>query len=296
MIFQKIGLYLLLVMVAISPLKAQEERIEVFLPGLVSTDIIEYYTAFTPDGNTLYFVRRNAEWGDFNDKTPGYIYESVFKAGKWQKPQLASFSGEYSDGAPFISHDGQYFFFTSRRPQESEATANTDIWFMTRTTSGWSAPAALGGDINSDQTEFSPVLTNSGNLYFASMRAGGFGQGDIYVCEFRAGACDNVQNLGEHINTATGEWNVFVDREETFMIFEASGRIAGKDNGDFYISFKENGQWQRAIYMDALNTEGSDLAARLSPDGKTLYFAQSKGGEVDIKSIGIEVIEQYRNR
>ncbi len=296
MIFEKVGFSILLMIIAISPLKAQEERIEVFLPGLISTDLIEYYTAFTPDGNTLYFVRRNATWGDFNDKTPGHIYCSERKAGKWQAPELASFSGVYPDGAPFISKNGDYFFFTSKRPQENKTTIDTDIWIMRKTASGWSAPAALGGDINSDKTEFSPVLTNSGNLYFASMRDGGLGQGDIYVCEFRDGACSNVQNLGKQINSAGGEWNVFVDAAETYMIFEASGRIPGKDNGDFYISFKENKVWKKAIYMDVLNTEGSDLAARLSPDGKTLYFAQSEGGEVDIKSVSIEVIEQYRNK
>ncbi|GAB5523099.1 MAG: hypothetical protein Roseis2KO_09710 [Roseivirga sp.] len=285
-----------LTLVATSSLQAQNDGFEVFLPGLISTDKIEYYTAFTPDGNTVYFVRRDAVWGDFNDKTPGYIYHSERKAGKWSEPEVSGFSGVYADGAPFISDNGDYFFFTSKRPQANKATIDTDIWFMRQTNSGWSTPTPLEGDINSDKTEFSPVLTNSGNLYFASMRDGGFGQGDIYVCEFRDGACSNVQNLGKQINSAGGEWNVLVDAEETYMIFEASGRIAGKNNGDFYISFRENGQWQKAIYMDALNTEGSDLAARLSPDGETLYFAQSKDGEVDIKSVSIEMIEQYRNK
>lgn len=296
MLLKRAFLSFLLTIVSIGSLQAQKERIEVFLPGLISTDIIEYYTAFTPDGDIVYFVRRDAVWGDFNDKTPGYIYRSELKAGKWLEPELADFSGDHSDGAPFISPDGQYFFFTSKRPQENKATLDTDIWIMRKTASDWSAPIPLSGDIKSDKTEFSPVLTSSGNLYFASMRDGGFGQGDIYACEFRDGACNNTRNLGKQINSAGGEWNVFVDPEETYMIFEASGRIPGKNNGDFYISFKEKGIWQQAMYMNALNTEGSDLAARLSPDGKTLYFAQSKGGKVDIKSVSIAVIEQYRNK
>lgn len=296
MALKKIKIVLLSLCGCFGSLQGQNNAIEVFLPDLVSTDIIEYYTAFTPDGNSLYFVRRNARWGDFNDNTPGHIYTTEFKAGKWKKPELADFSGEYSDGAPFISGDGKYFFFTSKRPREDKKTVDTDIWLMTQTSSGWSAPVPLSGDINSDKTEFSPVLTDSGNLYFASMREGGFGQGDIYVCKFDGTSCNEPQNLGSKINSPTGEWNVFVDAEETYMIFEASGRIPGKDNGDFYISFNENGVWQKAIYMDILNTAGSDLAARLSPDGKRLYFAQSKDGEVDIKSVSIDVIEQYRNQ
>lgn len=294
--FHRIVPGLIMALVTMGPLSAQKAHIETFLPELISTDIIEYYTAFTPDGNTLYFVRRDAEWGDFNDKTPGHIYTSIRQKGKWQRPTPASFSGEHSDGAPFISNDGQYFFFTSKRPREDKSTNDTDIWLMTRTALGWSSPTPLAGDINSDKTEFSPVLTNSGNLYFATMRPGGFGQGDIYVCQFDGKACENVQNLGEQINSPTGEWNVFVDPEETYMIFEASGRIPGRDNGDLYISFKKRGEWQKAIYMDVLNTEGSDLAVRLSPDDQTLYFAQSENGEVDIKSVSVDVIEQYRKR
>ncbi|MCE7994301.1 MAG: hypothetical protein HEP71_20110 [Roseivirga sp.] len=296
MSLKRIIIFLLSVFGTSSAVQGQNMAVDVFLPDLVSTNIIEYYTAFTPDGNKLYFVRRNAEWGDFSDKTPGHIYTTEYIAGKWQRPQMASFSGEYSDGAPFISGDGKYFFFTSKRPREDKRTEDTDIWFMTQTSSGWSTPEPLSGTINSKKTEFSPVLTDSGNLYFASMREGGLGQGDIYVCKFDGMRCNQTQNLGGQINSPTGEWNVFVDRAETYMIFEASGRISGKDNGDFYISFRQNGIWQKAIYMDVLNTEGSDLAARLSPDGKTLYFAQSTRGEVDIKSVSIEVIEQYRNK
>lgn len=280
----------------VGSLPAQDTHMNVFQSGIISTDLIEYYTAFTPDGNTLYFVRRDAKWGDFNDKTPGFIYTSIRQNGKWQSPTPASFSGEHSDGAPFISKNGQYFFFTSKRPREDKEAIDTDIWLMTQTASGWSSPTPLTGDINSDKTEFSPVLTNSGNLYFASMRPGGFGQGDVYVCKFDGKACENVQNLGEQINSPTGEWNVFVDPKETYMIFEASGRIPNKDNGDLYISFKKRGEWQQAVYMDVLNTEGSDLAVRLSPNGQTLYFAQSENGKVDIKFVSIDVIEQYRKK
>jgi len=293
MSLKRIRLFLCFLL-CMSPTLRAQDQLEVFLPDLVSTDLIEYYTAFMPDGSQLYFVRRNARWGDFNDKTPGHIYMTEKSHGEWKEPQPAGFSGKYSDGAPFISADGKYFFFTSKRPSPEKNTPDTDVWFMTQTDNGWSSPALLSGNVNSARTEFSPVLTKSGNLYFASMRAGGFGQGDIYVCRFDGSACHNAQNLGENINTSTGEWNVFVDPDETYMIFEASGRIPDRDNGDFYISFRKNGQWQPAVFMESLNTTGSDLAARLSPDGKTLYFAQSHNGEVDIKSVSINVIEQYR--
>jgi len=274
-------------------LRAQES-VQTFLPGLVSTDKIEYYTTFSPDGLDLYFVRRDAKWGDFNDKTPGHIYKSHFNKGQWSQPKVAPFSGTYSDGAPFISQDGRWFFFTSNRPYEGKKGSGSDIWVMKKKGNGWTKPKPMGGDINSPGTEYSPVLTTSGNLYYASMRAGSIGQGDIFSCRFKEGNCYRSINEGRAINTKTGEWNVFVAPDERYMIFEASGRIANRDNGDLYISFRKNGAWQPAQFMEALNTKGSDLAVRLSADGKWLYFAQSHDGEVDIKQVSVDVIKAYR--
>ena len=274
-------------------LLAQHE-VTTYLPDVVSTDQIEYYTTFTPDGLHLYFVRRDATWGDFNDRTPGYIYESHFIDGQWSTPQIADFSGTYSDSAPFISTDGRWFFFTSNRPYDGKQGTGPGIWFMESTNAEWSKPQPMRGGINSAGTEYSPVLANSGQLYFASTRKGGLGQGDIYRCQFSEGICKDIQNLGKAINAPSGEWNVFVDPDETYMIFEASGRIQGRDYGDLYISFRKEGIWQKAQFLKEMNSEGSDLAVSLSRDGKWLFFAQSHDGEVDIKRVSVRVIEAYR--
>lgn len=281
-------------LICLSPQLLAQKTPTTFLPGVISTEKIEYYSAFDPVDQSLYFVRRNAVWGDFNDKTPGFIYFIREKEGEWQTAEIASFSGQYSDGAPFISEDGKHFFFTSNRPHETKEGNGADIWLMEKVNGFWSTPRPLMGNVNSQGVEYSPVLTRSGRLYFASTGLGGLGQGDIFSCDFDANGCNNIQNLGEAVNSPTGEWNVFVDPEETYMIFEASGRIYGRDYGDLYISFRKEGVWQKAQYLQEMNSEGSDLAVRLSLDGKWFYYAQSEGGRVDIKRISSSVIEKYR--
>ena len=283
----------LILMIGFLSFTVTAQEIKTFAPDIISTDIIEYCATFSGE-NSVYFVRRDARWGDFNDKTPGHIYSSDKQGNSWSEPKLAPFSGTYSDSAPFISPDGQYFFFTSNRPDSDKSSEKADIWLMTQTGDGWSAPTRLDNSINTAGTEYSPVLTKSGNLYFASTGHNPIGQGDIFICEFNGKGCDNVQNLGAAINSPKGEWNVFVDWEETFMIFEASERPPYHGYGDLFISFRENGNWTKAVNMKALNTEGSELAVRLSPNGKTLYFAQSKDGDVDIKMVDAGVIENYR--
>lgn len=272
---------------------AQQYKISTLFPNLVSTDRIEYYGTATYFNNSFYFVRREGTWGDFNNKNPNVIYRMERKKGGWTTPEVAEFSGRYSDSAPFVSTDAAYLFFTSNRPYANKKGKGSDIWFMIRKNSFFGGPFLLKG-LNSSGTEYSPVLTKSGKLYFASTGHGGLGQGDIFSCDFSRDGCTNIQNLGEAINSPTGEWNVFVDPDETYMIFEASDRIPGRENGDLYVSFRKNGQWQPAQFMDTLNSDGSDLAARLSADGKWLYFAQSHNGEVDIKKVSVRVLDQYR--
>ena len=272
---------------------AQKYEVNTLFPDLVSTDKIEYYGTETAFNNSFYFVRREGVWGDFNNKNPNTIYVMEQKKGKWTSPRVALFSGQFSDNAPFVSPDASYLFFTSNRPYPGKSGKGSDIWFKIRKNSFFSSPKILKG-INSEGTEYSPVLTKSGTLYFASTGHGGLGQGDIFSCDFRRKGCKNIQNLGSAINSPEGEWNVFVDPDETYTIFEASGHIPGRDNGDLYVSFRKDGVWQKAQFIKEMNSEGSDLAVRLSADGKWLYFAQSHDGEVDIKKISVKVLDQYR--
>ena len=62
--------------------------------------------------------------------------------------------------------------------------------------------------------------------------------------------------------------------------------------GDLYLSYREGESWTEPISLSMLNTEASDLAARLSPDGKTLYFSSNRSGgdNVEIYRVQLEEI------
>ncbi|MCP5049252.1 MAG: hypothetical protein GY940_18930, partial [bacterium] len=269
---------------------------EVFEKGIISTDAIETNSAFTPDGKTVYFTRRAGKWGDFKNKAKGVIYLSNFEKGKWQTPRIASFSGDFSDSDVGISPDGGTLFFTSDRPlmKGGEVKKDKDIWMCKKTSGGWGDPIHLGNTVNSAGTEYSPVTANNGNLYFASTRPGGLGQGDLYMCRFVKGKYQEPVNLGERINSKTGEWNLYVSPDESYIIFEASGRKENKSvPGDLYLSFRRNHQWSKPANLEELNTTGSDLMPKVSPDRKYLYFSGSgnlQSTDTDIYRIDLSVI------
>jgi hypothetical protein len=68
----------------------------VFAPNEISTGDYESHPQFTLDGRTLYFLKSTA---DFNFWT---IVLSRFEKGKWSEPQVATFSGQYSDADPGV--------------------------------------------------------------------------------------------------------------------------------------------------------------------------------------------------
>lgn len=79
----------------------------------------------------------------------------------------------------------------------------------------------------------------------------------------------NPTNLGPSINTANREYLPAMTADGQNLIF--SRTING--NEDFYISRKQNNQWQPATPLsDKINTKFNEGAQSISPDGKYLFF------------------------
>ena len=269
------ALYILLF---ISFLTYTQEKINpskvLFEPGIISTKHVEYGATFTHDGIEVYFARSMQEWAKGDMKSS--IYHSFFDGEKWSAPQIVSFSGTYDDSDPHITADGKTIYFISKRPS-SENTISSDIWIVKRKSNdSWTEPERMPNPINSEQNEYSPCTDMKGNLYFASNRPGGYGQGDLYVVPNEHGGAKVPINLGNILNSETGEWNLGVSPNGNTLIFEASQR---KQNvspyGDLYISFKKNNSWTIPQNIAELNTSGSDLYPFLADDLKLLYFTSS---------------------
>lgn len=249
----------------------------IFAPGIVSTDQLEYAITFTPDCKTVYFSRRTGDWGADNNSEP-VLMESHWREGRWSPPVNVAFSGDYGADDPFVTADGRYLYFTSTRAKTPDGKkADYDIWRVERQGASWSAPERLPEPVNSSHTELSPFVTSSGALYFASDRPGGLGQGDIYVSKpDNAGGYD-ITPLPNSVNSPMGEWNVGLDANETMLIFEASHRPTNLSAyGDFYVSYRNGEAWSKAVPLVKINTTGSNLFARFSPDNAYIFYGSSE--------------------
>lgn len=237
---------------------------------------------FSPDGNQAYWVEWSGNWGSSNagNRT---IFTAQRASGGWSQPAAMPFSAGHSDVAPFVSPDSRWLYFVSDRPvDQTGADGDGNIWRYALV-----GPARLESlSINSEAAEYSPVITASGALYFASARPGGIGRGDLYRANPSGNEFTEPKLLGPAVNSPTGEWNLWVSPDETEMIFEASSRPTNVSvPGDLYYSWQTSDGWAQAVPISALNSDGSDLLPRLHPDGKTLFYTTALiGGHARVES------------
>ncbi|MFC2103311.1 hypothetical protein ACFLSS_02665 [Bacteroidota bacterium] len=254
---------------------------ELYLKGFISTGLSERDAAFSADGNEFYYTL----WaGSF-----GVIVLTKKENDVWTKPEVVSFSHEYSNLEPFITADGTRLFFASNRPtNDSDETEDYNIWFVEKTENNWSKPEAPGLHINTDANEFYPSLADNGNLYYTARYENSIGGEDIWMCKFETGKYLEPINLGKNINSETDEFNAFISPDESFLIYSSWNREGGYGSGDLYISFKDqNNEWKSSINLgDRINSNSLDYCPFVSRDGKVFFFTSRKlSEELDKKRI-----------
>lgn len=243
----------------------------VFARGVISAGDYDSHPAFSPDGKTVYFVRSAPNFRFWA------ILVSHFENGAWSTPQVAPFSGQYSDADPFITRDGSHLFFISKRPVDGKPREDTDIWVMDKTAADWSEPRNLGAPINSEKDEWYPTLSNDATLYFGSGRSGGRGDTDLYRAHFKNGRYADAENLGDAINTPKDEYEPYIAPDQSFLVFMACGRPDTLGQCDLYVSRNKDGAWTPPTNLgQKINSDGMEYSPKLSPDGRYFFWTSAR--------------------
>jgi hypothetical protein len=245
-----------------------------FAPGIISTGDYESHATLTPDGREIYFLKMAPNFSRWT------ILVSRYKDGRWSQPEVAPFSGQFQDADPYITADGEHFYFISDRPIEAsgERQSHHDIWVMDKTDSGWSVPRHLPAPINSDTDNFYPIPLKNGTLYFGSQRKDSNGLGDIYRAVLQKDGSYAVENLGLPVNTGAGEYEAFVTEDERMLLLAATKRPDSLGGYDLYVSHKQaDGKWSKPVNLGPeINSAERELSPKLTPDGKYLIWTSCR--------------------
>ena len=251
---------------------AVPSSLQLFGEGVISTNLYERDMAISPDGNEMFYTIVSPQ-----NVFSAIIYLQKDNQGNWSKPEVASFSGVYSDMEPAFNPDGKKLFFVSNRPVTGDSIKDFDIWSVEKIDGKWIHPVNIGLPVNTEANEFYPSVANNGNLYFTAAYTGGKGKEDIYVARWENGKYAEPVSLDTAINSPLYEFNAFVAPDESFIIFTGYGRNDDRGRGDLYISLKDaSGKWQPAKNISMLNSERLDYCPFVSFDRKILFFTSER--------------------
>jgi len=185
------------------------------------------------------------------------------------------------DSAASISADGLVLYFSSNR---ADGYGYFDIYMTTRASKNdpWGPPANLGPTVNSSAADNASRISPDGlELYFASWRPGGYGDGDIYVTK-RATVNDawgKPVNLGPAVNSRYGETQVSVSSDGLLLFFAdnwmTSPRPGAYTSQDIWMTRRTSlsAPWEPAFNLGSkVNRTVWNYGARIAPDGRTFCY------------------------
>ncbi|MFM8433038.1 MAG: hypothetical protein ACKOA1_09600, partial [Bacteroidota bacterium] len=201
-------------------------------PGINSSDL-EYFPAITADGSTFLFTRRpvNVSPGQQSADQEDF-YVSTRSGVIWQAAMpVAEINTLANEGAPSLSADGQYLFFTACEERFKESARKTngscDIFITKKVGEKYGVARNLEAPVNTGIWESQPSFSSDGRtLYFVRAIKGSDGrtQQDIYVTRINDNSSwSEPIPLASNINTPYNESSVFIHPDDQTMYFSSDG-------------------------------------------------------------------------
>ncbi len=133
------------------------------------------------------------------------------------------------DGFGSISPDGNTLYFT-RECAEKKGEDKFCLVKSTRVNGSWTEPVRMPAPVDSEYSDFAPVIMADGtSLIFSSNRPGGQGGYDLYKTERMGdGAWSEPVNLGNEINTKYDDRIVSVPASGDVIYYSSPEKRAGR--------------------------------------------------------------------
>lgn len=250
-----------------------------FLIAVISITQPKDVTVITNEDRLAAIPASAVKMGPEDDEFAPVVHSSL-----WQQPvpMEGPVNTAGAEDSPFMSVDGDWFFFfftpdVTVPAQEQLLDGVTGIWWTKMMGGEWTPPEkiVLHDDVSLDGAEACVGTT----LWFASVRAGNYGEIDVFTAQYDAGIWTDVENAGEQLNVDydIGEFHLMPNG--TMMYFHSGAWDAG-DNMDIWSTVKVGDSWSTPVRVEGINTDADEGFPYVTPDGSELWFtANSRLGE-----------------
>ena len=285
--FKNTLLFLVLIfnLKAFGQIKIYSEQIS--LETITNSSADEANIVLHPNGQTLYFTRRNHSGNIGGEKDAGDIWVSELNdKGEWTPSyNLKGLNDSKNNSIIGFLNNGQ-----------SMLMSNDNILFISHKKGDtWSKPQPFTIPyLNSKSKELTASISADGkHILFGMESFGNYGVEDIYISRLKAdNQWTSPKNLGSSINTQFQEISPFLAADNKTLFFASNGR-EGFGSFDIYMSTRLDDTWQNwsePVNLGAkINTNGRERSFTFRIDDEFAYLSstQNSDGYGDLKKVKI---------
>ncbi len=199
--------------------------------------------------------------------------------GRYGVPQNlgSEINSPHRETTPHLSADGQRLYFASNRPG---GVGGVDLYVAELEDGGWGVPQNLGKPVNSITHEFAPCVLAAPHTLIYSRLDPDQAAYDLLVSALVDGTWLEPVAYGEPLHTPGDERMLTVGQAGDFMVYVAARQDTRGPFDLYATTADDHGRFQEPYNLGpTINSEDSDYSPALAPDGRTLYFASTRGGE-----------------
>ena len=253
----------------------------------VNSEYNDYNAILSPDGQTLYFSRRNhpGNMGGVNDKEDIW-YSSLDKDGKWTlaKNMGPKFNNEYPnfinainsvtpDGKAAVMVLGNQYIDGGKKMLAGMSISNY-------VNGEWTTPKVvkIENDYNYNEKSHYFLSNTRRALLMSVEREDSYGDRDLYVSFNKNDSTwSEPLNLGKSINTASEEASPFLAADDKTLYFSSKG-YSGYGGSDIYRSIRLDDTWTKWSEPENLgpeiNSKFDDLFFNIPSNSDYGYFSK----------------------
>lgn len=254
----------------------------------------------SPDGNTIYFIRKFHPENVGGPKDPGDIWKSTLVDGTWSDPVNVGqpINNRHFNGIiGFIDQENVYLY--GHYTEDGSQPRTQGISTTRVLAEGFSFPTKVSIEYFLNKSDDESIsLSRDGSTMVLSLESfGNYGEEDLYVSFLQPdGKWSQPKNLGYGLNTEGQEMTPYLAPDDVTLYFSSNG-YEGYGSKDIYVTTRLDDTWRHwsapRNLGPSVNSIGMELGF-LPINGELAYFISTQNsdgyGDINLKKLDPEII------